>query len=416
MYWWERFGSYRVGSWGLPHMGDVITDYSRRRGYHSQKAFAIAAGVNKRSIEYWETEMYIFDMERRIFLAKLLRIPPALLGLTVHNVLDDKDIEGYTQTLKHMTELAEEDSYYTYEDILIQGWECVYSGRASRIASRIDRRLRKLIELTKNASVLDQEAWQYLLCQFYQLHTHITNHIGTGEEAKKNILQGNEETVRIAKDLGDARLLASALFHSSSYHMTYDQYDLAKQDIQAALDRIKQLGTPLKINVYLFSANAHAKFTGNDTTLENDVKRWLDTALNIVSLKGKAEEDGSFLRTNLAAVHHEKAKTFLQFYTLHPKNPQFLKDARRDLNMAWSALTSDFAEWQMYFSLTESRLFLAEQDIEGSARMAIQAVKQSRFIRSMQGEGQARNLYFQLKNRDKTNPYIDNLGVELGIF
>jgi hypothetical protein len=198
--------------------------------------------------------------------------------------------------------------------------------------------------------------------------------------------------------------------------MTYDQYDLAKQDIQAALDRIKQLGTPLKINVYLFSANAHAKFTGNDTTLENDVKRWLDTALNIVSLKGKAEEDGSFLRTNLAAVHHEKAKTFLQFYTLHPKNPQFLKDARRDLNMAWSALTSDFAEWQMYFSLTESRLFLAEEDIEGSARMAIQAVKQSRFIRSMQGEGQARNLYFQLKNRDKTNPYIDNLGVELGIF
>ncbi len=361
--------------------------------------------------------MYILDIERRIFLAKLLRIPPALLGLTVHSVLDDKNaIEGYTDTLKQMTELAEEDSYYTYEDILIQGWECVYSGGASRIASRIDRRLRKLIELTKNAPVLDQEAWQYLLCQFYQLHTRIKKRAGTDEENKKLVAQGSKEAVEIAKGLDDARLLASTLLRSADMHMEYNQYDLAKQDIQAALDRTKQLGTPLKINVYLFSANAHARFTGNDTTLENDVKRWLDTALNIVSQKGKTEEDGSFLRANLAAVHHEKAKTFLQFYTLHPKNPQFLKNARRELNMAWAALTPDLAEWHMYFALTESRLFLAEHDIEGSAKMAIQAVKQSRFIRSLQGEGQARDLYFQLKNRDKTNPYIDNLGVALGIF
>jgi hypothetical protein len=398
-------------------MGDVITDYRIRRGYASQKAFAIAAGVNKRSIEYWETEMYILDIERRIFLAKLLRIPPELLGLTVHSVLDDKNIEGYTDTLKQMTELAEEDSYYAYEDILVQGWECVYNGRAFRIASRIDRRLRKLIELTKNVPLLDQEAWQYLLCQFYQLHTSITKRTGTDEETKKNVLRGNEETIQIAKGLDDARLLASSLLRSSSYHMEYDQYDLAKQDIQAALDRIKQLGTPLKINVYLFSANAHARFTGNDTTLEDDVKRWQDTALTIVSQsKGKTEDDGSFLRPNLAAVHHEKAKTFLQFYTLHPKNPQHLKDARRELNMAWAALTPDLAEWQMYFALTESRLFLAEHDIEGSTKMAIQAVKQSRFVRSMQGEGQVRDLYFQLKQRGKTNPYIDNLGVELGIF
>src|SRR5436309_15728364 len=110
MYWWSRYGSYRPGTSGLPHMGDVITDYSVRRGFYSQDAFAQAAGFSKRMIDYWENTMYLTDIERRIFLAKFLRIPPALLGLTVYSVMDDTyGIEDYTASLKRMTELAEED-------------------------------------------------------------------------------------------------------------------------------------------------------------------------------------------------------------------------------------------------------------------------------------------------------------------
>jgi transcriptional regulator with XRE-family HTH domain len=398
-------------------MGDVITDYRRRRGYSLQKAFAIAAGVSKRTIEYWETEVYILDTERRIFLAKLLRIPPALLGLTVYSVLDDKtSIDGYTDMLKQMTELAEEDSYYAYEDILIQGWEYVFNGRPLEIAPRINRRLRKLVEITKNASLLDREAWQYLLFQFYQLYTNIMRHFGISNENKENVLQGNAEAERIAKELDDVRLLADAHYRGAQIHMEHDNYHLAKQTIQGAVDRMKQVALPVRANICLVAANANAVFTENDTTLEETVKRWLDTALTIVH-NGKIEDDPNLpMKPHLAAVHHEKAKTFLQFHKLHPRNPKYLTDARRELNMAWGALTPDLSVWHMYFALTESRLFLAEHDIEGSTKMATKALQQSRLIRSMKGEGQARDLYFQLKNREKTNPYIDNLGVELGIF
>src|SRR5215472_2305400 len=101
MYWWSRYGSYRVGAFGLPHMGDVITDYALRRGFCSQDALAKAACVKKRMVDYWENTMYLAEMERRIFLAKLLRIPPELLGLTVYSILDDMSrIEGYTDKLK----------------------------------------------------------------------------------------------------------------------------------------------------------------------------------------------------------------------------------------------------------------------------------------------------------------------------
>jgi hypothetical protein len=413
MYWWSRYGSYRLGAFGLPHMGDVITDYSVKRGFLSQEAFAIAAGVTKRMIDYWENTMYLAEIERRIFLSKLLRIPPALLGLAVYSVLDDNVlIEEHTDKLKRMTELAEEDSYYTYEDILVLGWECVYNGRALEIAPRINRRFRKLIDITKNAPAADQEAWQYLLCQFYQLHTHIKKYHGVDDENKKQVLQGSAEAVQIATDLDDARLIAATLLRDSGIHM---EYDLAKKTIRGALDRIEHVGTPLKVDIYLFAANAHVMFTENDTRLEEDIKRWLDTALNTV-YKGKMEDDSSFLRPNLAGIHHEKAKIYLEFFNLHPKNPQHLKDARHELNLAWSGLTPGFAEWRMHFALTESRLFLAERNIEGAAKIAMQAVKQAKFIQSMQGEEQAKELYYQLRQQDKRNSYIVNLGVQLGIF
>src|SRR5689334_14807949 len=72
-YWWSRYGNYRPGRANLPHMGDVIVDYRSRR-YSSQTAFAIAAGVDKQTVAYWENNMYLTDPERRIFLAKMCKI------------------------------------------------------------------------------------------------------------------------------------------------------------------------------------------------------------------------------------------------------------------------------------------------------------------------------------------------------
>src|SRR5262249_8484451 len=159
MYWWSRFNSYRPGSWGLPHMGDVIKDYSVRRGFYSQDAFATAVGCSKRMVDYWENTMYLAEMERRIFLAKLLRIPPALLGLTIYSVVDDTHIiENYTAGLKRMTELAEDDSYYAYEDILVLGWECLRKGGIPQVAERVNRRLGKLQSVVQSCPAEEREA------------------------------------------------------------------------------------------------------------------------------------------------------------------------------------------------------------------------------------------------------------------
>jgi hypothetical protein len=48
--------------------------------------------------------------------------------------------------------------------------------------------------------------------------------------------------------------------------------------------------------------------------------------------------------------------------------------------------------------------------------LGIDALKATRAAQSQKGEAQVRSLYFDLKTLDEHNPYVHNLGVELGIF
>src|SRR5579871_6557345 len=121
-YWWSRYGNFPSGVGNLPHMGVVIAFYRLKR-YKTQAEFAIAAGVSKRSVEEWEASVFTHDHERRIFLAKMLKIPPALLGLDWRLVVFENNKGEHKDPISHMVELIEEDAYYAYEDILIMGYE-----------------------------------------------------------------------------------------------------------------------------------------------------------------------------------------------------------------------------------------------------------------------------------------------------
>src|SRR5215467_12440923 len=141
-YWWSRYGDFPPGLYNLPHMGKVIAYYRQKR-YATQDAFAIAAGVEKRTVQEWETAIMTNDTGRRVFLAKMLKIPVALLGLDWHQV-SDQPYEESQNSLSFIAEMLEEDAFYAYEVILIMGNEYVYNGGSLDIVYRVDRRLRKL--------------------------------------------------------------------------------------------------------------------------------------------------------------------------------------------------------------------------------------------------------------------------------
>jgi transcriptional regulator with XRE-family HTH domain len=410
LYWWSRFGDFSPGEGVLPHMGEVISHYRRKRGYRTQTDFAIAAGVVLRTVQEWEASMMTHDHERRILLAKMLRIPPLLLGLDWRLVFYEDNTGKYTDPSEHLAEIVGEDTYYHYEDTLIMGWECLRNGKGSHIADRFQRRLRKLDALVKDVPAWEREAWLSLLCQYYQLSSGI-NHNYT----RKSNLTGDITTaLQIATELDDKELIATCRMHRARIYLEQQQYHLADADAQVAMGYLDQAQAPLKGNTYLLSAAIHAQFSASDGTEEKLVRQWQDKALNLV-YKGKLEDDRTFQVLNMAGVHHERAKTLLQFYQFHP-NRQTLKDAHNELNVAWKSLSPELVEWNMYFQITEAQLYKAERDLEGSARLGIEALKTARTLQSKKVETQVRTLYEDLSSIDEINPYVRNLGLELGIF
>jgi hypothetical protein len=72
--------------------------------------------------------------------------------------------------------------------------------------------------------------------------------------------------------------------------------------------------------------------------------------------------------------------------------------------------------WQVYFLETEARLYLAERDVEGCVHTAKSALALARAMHSKTEEESIRNIYVNLAQSEIKSPYIDNLGIELGIF
>ncbi|GHO99631.1 hypothetical protein KSF_096790 [Reticulibacter mediterranei] len=419
-YWWSRYGNFPAGMYNLPHMGKVISYYRQRR-YSTQDAFAIACGVEKRTVQEWETAIMTNDTGRRIFLAKMLKIPVALLGLDWHQVSDDPH-GAYQDPISSLQEMIEKDAFYVYEDVLVMGNEYIYNGGSLDIVYRVDRRLRKLEAIARHARSSDKEAWMMLLCRFYQLSTRMKQQILLdAHDASKHA----QKAITLATELNDPELLAASHVHAAC---TYDQQYESTNDsksLKAAQTAIAQaqkyLGKipngPLKGNIYLESANINAPFALHDPSLQSQCRKWQDQA-TVMLYKGQVEPDASFMRFNLAAVNHEKAKVLLQFGTKDGKkiSSENAKEVRNKLKTASSILPPNLAMWQVCFQETEARLYLAEHDIEGCVHTAKLALANAKAMHSKTEEENIKNLHADLVQSGVKSPYIDNLGVELGIF
>jgi hypothetical protein len=221
--------------------------------------------------------------------------------------------------------------------------------------------------------------------------------------------------LQIATELEDTELIANGHLHRASIYLGQEKYELADADAQEAMRYIDQLQTPLKGNLYLINATVGAHFAAEDKKQEKQVKDWLDKATNLAWKAKQLEGDRTFQVLNLSGIHHERAKILLQFHEFRP-NVQTLEEASSEMTTAWKTLSPDVAVWKMYFQMTEARLYKANHDLEGSAQTGIEALKTARAFRSKKEETQVRALYDDLNGIDEMNPYVRNLGLELGIF
>lgn len=148
----SRFEHYPRGKYGLPHMGAVVAAHRQKLGW-TQDYLAIVCDVDKQTVVYWESLMYLADMDRRVFLCKVLKIfPPALLGLTWRSIIDEEHTESYITSFEHTAELLFENIYGLYEELLAFGYEGVDNkGVSPDMAYRFQKHQEELEKIVPTA-------------------------------------------------------------------------------------------------------------------------------------------------------------------------------------------------------------------------------------------------------------------------
>lgn len=425
-YWWNRYGNFAPGVGIYPHMGQVITEYRIRRGFTTQKSLAIALGYSERTIQELEGSMNLDSpdsVERRMILARLLRIPPCLLALDWRFMAYKDNTIDQSSPFADMVGLMEEDSYDFYDDLLAVGWESTYKGGSPQTATRIIKRLRKLETLTLQAPLPQKETWLSLLCRYYQLSTRF---------ARDNVdtqiaLLHSQRAIDLAAALQDNELLAASHFRRIRVYMDLYEFvkklpkgeqspqathylDLARADANKALEYVEKVRNPLKSNIYLIAAEVNSLYAQDNKRLQDQIDSWQKKVANMVYReKNFSEDDGTFLKMNITAVHHERAKTLMRFVN----RKGALKEARSELNTAWKTLTPDLTMWRIYLHITEAQLSLLESDLEGSAQAGLEAYKIASVMQVKGEVEKVKNLYLNLQNIAPSDGYVCNLGLQL---
>ncbi len=413
-YWWLRYGNFEVGDDIYPHMGQVIAHYRKKRRW-TQESLSIALGCSKKTVEDLEGPESVNgpDIERRKTLVKLLRIPPTLLALDWRIAAFPNSSVEHEQPQEIIKQLLEEDTYSLYKSVLMMGRGYLYSGGPQYIADTVENCTRKLIPIVRNTPAIDREPWQELLCRFFQL----SSSFALRRLDKTQTLEGAQAAITLASEIDNAELLSSAFYRRIRVHLEHRKtaitnaqkqhyLNLAKADTQAVLNFAEKTSSILKGNIYLIAAEVFS-LDARDANTRKQCEKWQEKAASLV-YRGVEEEDQTFLKLNKTGLHHEKAKTHLQFGRL--------QEARDEICIARKTLAPDMLTWHLNLFLTEASIYLVEQDLEASAICGTDAYKIAQVVRSPKDEEELKQLFFSLQHLDDKNPQVANFGVAMGLY
>lgn len=415
-YWWSRYGDFSPGTGIYPHVGEVITSYRFKRGFRTQQDLAVALGVSKRTVEELEGTVNLNtpdSIERRQTIARLLRIPPALLALDWRFMVYEHIPEERRDTFADIVQLLEDETFTLYQNILRMGRGYLYNGGPGYIADIVDESLDKLLPIARTMPAIEQEPWQEMVCRYYLLSTSFA----LRRMDKKQTLVYARRAIEVACELENVELITSAHYRRVRVHLDLMKAETsedgrrkhlehAKKDVQSALDRAEQIGPILKGNLYLIAAEVWA-LDASDPSARKQCEKWQEKATTLV-YRNAQDEDDTFLRLNATALHHEKAKTLIHFGRF--------REAHNELITARKTLPPDLLTWHINLYLTEANLYKAQKDLEESATSAIEAYKLAKVVQSPKDEMEIKKIFSELQKLDAANPYVCNLGMMLGMY
>lgn len=399
-YWWHVYGSFAPGEGNFPHVGQVIRYYRKMSGIE-KSALASILGYTKRYIEMLESDQNITMPQlfpRRVLLAKILQIPPILLGLSPLTLNDGATNAALLSKLPDEETIIDTQRMAFYEGLLTLSWELYYTSTIESAVKSIDSCFEMLNDEDKDVGNIQRDQIDSMRCRFYRLSALIARERMEIEKALDHI----DKAVSLASCLRNAELLAASLIGRMRILYHKQRYEQALQDAETACFYADNglLRDPLKGKCYQMAGEAQAYLAGKDKALQEKSLVYFDKA-GRVARKGNMEPDGSFVKTDLTSIYIERAKALRLF--------RRFDEAHNAFAIAQKNLRPELTRWKVNLLIEEARTYLAEDDITSCCMLLIEALPIMRAIHLQNREKPIQNLLEQCKKQEPRNEMVTKL-------
>jgi len=398
--WWYAYGYFAAGEGNFPHIGEVIRYYRKLRGL-SKDELATSMQYTKRYIEMLESDQNLVMPElipRRIMLAKALRIPPILLGLSSLALSSTGETIASLNDLLAADITADSRMMAFYEGILALSWEFYYTSSIQRAARSIDLCFEMLNDEVKATTGFQRDQYDALRCRFYRLSALVARENMEIDKALEHI----NESVSIALRLRNTELIASSLVGRIRIYFYKQLYTEALQDAELACVYADAglLRDPLKGKCYQMAGEAQAHLAGENKALQDKSIAYFDKA-GRVARKGNMEPDGSFVKTDLTSIYIERAKALTLF--------RRFDEAHNAFAIARKKLSPELTRWQVNLLIEEAKTYFAQDELESCCLSLLDALPIVRAINMQNREGFIRRLLEKCRQQDPSVEAVKRL-------
>jgi tetratricopeptide (TPR) repeat protein len=329
-------------------------------------------------------------------LAKLLHIPPILLGLSSITLLELGNGRNETDVDQIDSPVASTQTMTTYEQLLALSWELYYTSSVQKAEVSIQDALQQLQAGFQPATGVRKDQWDALRCRFYQLYSLIMRDRLDLDQA----MHYENEAVEISFRLKNAELIASSLLRRARILLRQENYQNALDDALMALPYADLTRDPLKGKCYQMAGEAQGYLAGNNRVLQEKSLAYFNKAAQIAR-KSDGQADGSFVKTDLTSIFIEKADALILFGRF--------SEAHNALALARKNLSPELTRWEINLLLSEARMYVAQKDVESCCETLIDALNLTRALRLTSKKERVLALYRKCQQIAPNNATVQSL-------
>src|SRR5258708_19878089 len=238
-------------------------------------------------------------LSRRILLAKVLQIPPILLGLSSLALGNEVDSADLLHEFLEADTTVDSRRMAFYEGMLALSWEFYYTSSIQRAAKNIDICFEMLNDEAKEAKGVQCDQFDAMRCRFYRVSALVARE----RMEIDNALDQINEAISIASRLKNTELLASSLVGRIRIYFYKQLYEQAFQDAETACSYADAdlLRDPLKEKCYQMAVEAQAYLPEDDKILQDkSLPNFYKTQRT--AQKSSLESNSTFFSTNLTRI------------------------------------------------------------------------------------------------------------------